>query len=127
LKIDDSKIKNKKELFKGQYDTNKLITRDVVYSSGGRVTITSTELMAVYEEFGATLSPPMSGGDVEKAIDTAAWFESEQMWGSMSDINDGQGFSCGYLQFTVGAGGHLVFCEKYLETAKVKGKELTAT
>lgn len=109
----------KEELFKSHYDTNQLIKRDII-------SLTSTDLMGLYEEFGRTLSPPMSGVDVEKAIDTVAEFESGKNWAKVDDIKDGQGFSCGYLQFTVAAQGHVIFCQKYRQVAAKNGTTLTS-
>jgi hypothetical protein len=44
----------------------------------------------------------------------------------VGDIGDGQGFSCGGMQFTVKAGGVEKFCQVYKNLAQKKGIQLTA-
>ena len=118
LKIDDSKIKNKKELFRGKYDTNKLITRDVVYSSGSIDEHTSSIEEFWQNNVGNNLNPKLQGAAIWRAVKLIGTLESGQNWAAwgpciVNGKQDGQGISAGFLQFTQLAGGLLAYADSY--------------
>ena len=112
----------KKNLFTGAYDANQFIARRVI-ESGGFIGETQ---MQFYQFVSSKLPDKLDATSVARAFMGVAQFETGQNWALVGDIKDGQGFSCGGLQFTVKAGGVEKFCQVYKNLAQKKGIQLTA-
>lgn len=109
------------ELFKGQATpesyTRTQVIGDYVFTGG-------IEINEMLSNVSAQLIDNLSPEEIHRALECAAEFETGRNWSLVGDIGDGQGFSCGGLQFTVKAGGVTVFCSKYKEVATAKNVQI---
>jgi hypothetical protein len=83
--------------------------------------------MEFYQFVSNNLHDKLDAMMIKRAIDGVSQFETGQDWTKAADIGDGQGVSCGGLQFTEAAGGVKKFCQVYKREVAANKKEISAT
>ena len=123
LSIADEALKQ--QLFKSAYNPSDLIKREIIQGGGFNMNFSAGDIELLKAISDKLTDKSMTPEKILLALEAVAQFESGRKWDKCGDIGDGQGFSCGGLQFTVAAGGVKVFCKCYQQVAKTKNFPIT--